>query len=207
MNAESQALNTSRLENLQSIDPKTLRKQAKRMLIKRALKLADTDRNFVLACGQSSKYFVDAKQMTMRADGLAILSRLIWEEIRDLNVDAVGGPTLGADPLAAGVSMLSYMMGAPIDFFVVRKERQDHGLGRRIEGADIAGKRVVLLEDVITTGSSLLNTIQAVRELDAEVVKLMAVVCRQDTAAETFAKGDMEYTSLFSLSELLDSLL
>ncbi|MDP8244234.1 MAG: orotate phosphoribosyltransferase [Candidatus Hinthialibacter antarcticus] len=207
MNAESQAFSTSRIENLLSLDIESVRKQAKRMLIKRALHVARDDRNFVLASGQPSKYFVDGKRVTMRADGLAILSRLVWEEIRDLDIDAIGGPTLGADPLAAGVSMMSYMAGRPIDFFVVRKERQQHGLGRRIEGADIANKRIALLEDVITTGASLLSVIQAVREQDAEVKKIVAVVCRQDTAAETFAKGNMEYTSLFSLSELLDAAL
>lgn len=205
MDAETQALSTSRLDILLSLDIETVRKQARRMLTKRALSFANSDRDFVLGSGKPSKNYIDAKTITMRAEGLAILSRLIWEEIRHLEIDAVGGPTLGADPLAAGVSMLSYMAGKPIDFFVIRKENQKHGLGKRIEGCDIHNKRVVLLEDVITTGGSLLAAIQAVREQNAEIKKIIAVICRQDTAKETFEKGDMEYTSLFTLSELLDA--
>lgn len=205
MNAALQAFSTSRIENLLSLDIESVRKQARRMLAKRALLFANDDRNFVLGSGQPTKYFVDGKQVSMRADGLAILSRLVWEEIRDLEIDAVGGPAMGAAPLAAGVSMMSYFAGSPVDFFVARKERQTYGLGRRIEGVDISNKRIALVEDVISTGASLLSIVQEARELNADIAKIVAVVCRQDTATETFAKGDMEYTSLFSLSDLLDA--
>ncbi|MBI1389992.1 MAG: orotate phosphoribosyltransferase [bacterium] len=186
------------------IDVPTARNKLKEIIQSRSLLFTTPERPFVLSSGQTSTFYVDGKKAVTSAEGLYCLSRLIWEEVQLLKADSVGGPTLGADPIAAGLSMFSYLAGRPIDSFIVRKDNKTHGARRRIEGADVRGKRVILVEDVITTGASVLSAIQAVREERAEIVEIIALIDREEGAAEVFRKGQMKYKSIFKISELLD---
>lgn len=194
-----------RFSNLLLLDDQYVREQLKRLLVKRSLMFANGERQFVLSSGQPSSCYVDSRLTSLRAEGIALLARLLWEEMKEVEADAIGGPLMGSLPLSVGLSFFAYLRGKPIDTFAVRKSKKSHGNACLIEGPDITGKRVILVDDVINTGATLMNSIQAVREQDAEIVKILAVVDREDLAAEIFAKGEMHYSSLFRLSELLDA--
>ena len=184
-------------------DAQVLRARLKELLIEKSLRIAQNGEQFVLSSGQTSSHYFDGKKTTTHPEGLFCVARLIWDQVDDLEADAVGGPVIGADPIVAGVALISQLMGHPLPCFMVRKESKGHGTRNRIEGAAIEGKRVVLIEDVITTGGSMLSAIQAVRESGAEIVKIIAVIDREQGAVNTFGKGDMEFQPLFTLSELL----
>jgi len=114
------------------------------------------DSPFKLASGRESPYYVDCRPVTHSAEGLALMGEIIFGLIKDLGVQAVGGLTMGADPLAHAVALVSYQKGQPINAFSVRKFTKDYGAGGRIVGDVKPGDKVVILEDVVTTGGSAL---------------------------------------------------
>ncbi|HOE69066.1 MAG TPA: orotate phosphoribosyltransferase [Candidatus Omnitrophota bacterium] len=154
-----------------------------------------------LASGKVSNYYIDGKQVTLDPQGLYMVGKMILRIAQAVNADAVGGPTLGADPIAAGVSLLSSHTGKPLKAFIVRKEAKDHGMQKMIEGPVLAaGDKVVMVEDVITTGGSVLKAIKAVEDLGAKVVKVICLVDRNEGAQETLAHYN--YAPIFTLKEL-----
>jgi len=154
-----------------------------------------------LASGKISQYYIDGKQVTLDAQGLFLAAKVILHMVQAAGADAVGGPTLGADPLAAAVSVLSSQSGNPLKAFIVRKESKDHGMQKMIEGPALTpGDKVVMLEDVITTGGSVLKAIQEVEQLGAKVVKTICLVDRNEGASETLA--NYHYTPIFTLQDL-----
>lgn len=154
-----------------------------------------------LASGKTSQFYIDGKQVTLDPQGVLITAKVILSMLQGAHVDAIGGPTLGADPIAAGVSLLSSQTGNPIKAFIVRKDAKPHGMQKMIEGPMIKeGDRVVMVEDVITTGGSVLKAIQEVEKLKARVVKIICLVDRNEGAVETLAPYN--YTPIFSLKEL-----
>ena len=154
-----------------------------------------------LASGKISQYYIDGKQVTLDAQGLFLAAKLILHMAQAAGADAVGGPTLGADPLAAAVSVLSSQSGKPLKAFIVRKEAKDHGMQKMIEGpALLPGDKVVMLEDVITTGGSVLKAIKEVEALGARIVKTICLVDRNEGASETLAS--YHYSPIFTLSDL-----
>jgi len=154
-----------------------------------------------LASGKISNYYIDGKQVTLDPQGILATGKMILHMSQAVGADAVGGPTLGADPIAAAVSLLSSHSGKPIKAFIVRKEAKDHGTQKVIEGPALAaGDKVVMVEDVITTGGSVLKAIQAVEATGAKVVKVVCLVDRNEGAAETLA--NYNYSPIFNLKEL-----
>jgi orotate phosphoribosyltransferase len=154
-----------------------------------------------LASGKVSQYYIDGKQVTLDAQGLFLAAKVILHIAQAAGADAVGGPTLGADPIAAAVSVLSSQSGKPLKAFIVRKEAKDHGMQKMIEGPVLApGDKVVMLEDVITTGGSVLKAIQEVEKLGAKVIKTVCLVDRNEGGAETLAKYN--YSPIFTLRDL-----
>ncbi len=154
-----------------------------------------------LASGKTSNYYIDGKQVTLDAQGLFLTGKIMLHMIQSSGADAVGGPTLGADPIAAAVSLLSSQSGKPLKAFIVRKEAKDHGMQKMIEGPAIQeGDKVVMVEDVITTGGSVLKAIREIEKLKAKVVKVICLVDRNEGAAETLA--DYNYSPIFNLQEL-----
>lgn len=154
-----------------------------------------------LASGKISNYYIDGKQVTLDPQGLFVTAKLILHMALAANADAVGGPTLGADPIAAAVSLLSSHSGKTVKAFIVRKEAKDHGMQKMIEGPALnAGDKVVMVEDVITTGGSVLKAIQAVEQLGAKVVKVVCLVDRNEGAFETLA--NYQYSPIFTLQDL-----
>lgn len=154
-----------------------------------------------LASGKKSDFYIDGKQVTLDAHGLLVTARTILAMLAGQHIDAIGGPTLGADPIAAAVSLLSVQTGNPIQAFIVRKEAKQHGMQKMIEGPVIKpGMRVVMVEDVITTGGSVLKAIQEVENLGAKIVKVICLVDRNEGAAELLAKYN--YSPIFELKEI-----
>ncbi len=177
-------------------DPK-LKEELLKLILEKAVVRGER----TLASGKKSNYYIDGKQVTLDAQGLLLTGKVILSMIHGVNADAIGGPTLGADPIAAAVALLSSHTGHPLKAFIVRKEAKDHGMQREIEGPAIKeGDRVVMVEDVITTGGSVLKAIQKVESLKARVVKVICLVDRNEGAVETLAAYN--YSPIFELSDL-----
>ena len=152
-----------------------------------------------LSSGKEADYYVDLRRATLHHEASPLIGQLLRELTEDLDFDAVGGLTLGADPVATAVM---HAPGRPIDSFVVRKEAKKHGMQRRIEGTDVEGKKVLVVEDTTTTGNSPLTAVAALREAGAEVVGVATVVDRETGAGDVIAAEGLEYRSLLGLGDL-----
>lgn len=154
----------------------------------------------VLSSGQQADYYVDLRRVTLSAAAAPLVGRVMLETTADLRYDAVGGLTLGADPVATAMLHAAAAAGRPLDAFVVRKEGKAHGLQRRIEGPEVAGRRVLAVEDTSTTGGSVLTAVEALREAGAEVVGVAVIVERG--AAETVRAAGLDYRAAYSTADL-----
>ncbi|OIR43568.1 orotate phosphoribosyltransferase [Corynebacterium sp. NML130628] len=152
-----------------------------------------------LSSGKEADYYVDLRRATLHHEAAPLIGKLLREMTADLEFDAVGGLTLGADPVATAVM---HADGRPIDAFVVRKEAKKHGMQRRIEGPSIVGKKVLVVEDTTTTGNSPLTAAEAVRAEGAEVVAVATVVDRATGAADALHEADLDYRFLLGLEDL-----
>lgn len=152
-----------------------------------------------LSSGREADYYVDLRRATLHHRAAPLIGRLMREMTDDLQFDAVGGLTMGADPV--GLAML-HAPGRPLDAFVVRKAAKAHGMQRQIEGPDVAGRRVLVVEDTTTTGNSPLTAVAALREAGAEVVAVATIVDRATGAGEAIAAEGLEYRFLLGLAEL-----
>lgn len=159
---------------------------------------------FTLASGRKSRYYVDARTTTFSAEGQALIGALGLQAIEaaGLKPDAVGGLTMGADPIACAIAHRSYLDGRPIDAFSVRKEAKSHGRGRRVEGGLEAGARAVVVEDVITTGGSAANACEALVEMGVETLAVLALLDREEGGREALESQGHRVVGLFTLSEL-----
>jgi orotate phosphoribosyltransferase len=160
------------------------------------------DQPFKLASGRESPYYVDCRPTTFSAEGLALIGEIVFEMLKNLGVDAVGGLTLGADPMAHAVALTSYLKGQPINSFSVRKEPKGHGAGRQVEGDVKSGDKVVIVEDVITTGGSTLKAIAAAQEFGLQVVKVIILVDREEGGREAVEQVFPWVEAVFTISEL-----
>lgn len=162
--------------------------------------------NFVLASGQKSEYYLDTRLTTLSAEGAALTSYLIWAMIQPViqDVQGVAGPSVGADPIVSGVCQFSYFVGNPIKGGYVRKENKVHGRGRLIEGPLEKNDNIIVLEDVITTGTSSLQAVNALREHGCNVEHLICLVLREERGKELLeVQGNLKVHCLFQASELL----
>jgi orotate phosphoribosyltransferase len=154
----------------------------------------------VLSSGQEADHYVDLRRVTLDGETAPLVGRVLLDLTADLAYDAVGGLTLGADPVATAVLHVAAAEGRRLDAFVVRKAEKAHGLQRRIEGPDVAGRRVLAVEDTSTTGGSVLTAVEALREAGAEVVGV-AVVVERGARAAVEAQG-LAYRAAYELAEL-----
>jgi len=154
----------------------------------------------VLSSGREADYYVDLRRVTLDGATAPLIGRLMLEVTAHLDYDAVGGLTLGADPVATAMLHAAAAQGRRLDAFVVRKSEKDHGLQRRIEGPDVAGRRVLAVEDTSTTGGSVLTAVEALRAAGAEVVGVAVIVERG--AAPAIAAAGLPYVTAYSLEEL-----
>ncbi|MBX2813693.1 MAG: orotate phosphoribosyltransferase [Myxococcales bacterium] len=164
-----------------------------------------------LASGKTSDFYIDCKQVTLSAEGHVLVGQCLWDRIRNhcsrtgRSVTAVGGLTLGADPLASAVAMTSALTGAPVAAFIVRKEPKGHGTGAWLEGvSDLSeGDELVVLEDVVTTGGSALKAVERVRARGFVVRTVFALVDRLDGGREAIADAGLELDTLFTRNDFI----
>ncbi len=154
----------------------------------------------VLSSGREADYYVDLRRVTLHSEAAPLVGRAMLDLTASWAYDAVGGLTLGADPVATAMMHTAAADGRRLDAFVVRKEGKAHGLQRRIEGPDVAGRRVLAVEDTSTTGGSVLTAVEALREAGAEVVGVAVLVDRG--AGEAVREAGLDYLAAFSLRDL-----
>ncbi|MFP5360051.1 MAG: orotate phosphoribosyltransferase [Actinomycetes bacterium] len=160
-----------------------------------------------LASGREADYYVDLRRITLHHRAAPLVGHVLLDALEEAgygpaDIDAVGGLTLGADPVATALLHAAASRGLDLDAFVVRKESKAHGLQRRIEGPDVAGRRVVAVEDTSTTGGSVLTAVEALREAGAEVVAVAVIVDRATGAREVIEEAGLPYLALYGLEDL-----
>ncbi len=180
-----------------------MKDRLKEMILQDAFQFSDTP-IFTLAHGGKSQFYFNCKRVTLDPEGLYLIGNLVFELTQDLDVQAIGGLTLGADPIANAVSYTSWMKQRAIQSFVVRKKEKDHGAVSLIEGKVKAGDRVVVIDDVITTGGSTLQAIAACRFAGLEVAKVVVLVDRQEmNGRQNIAKEVPDVQALFTRDEIM----
>ena len=158
--------------------------------------------DIVLASGKRSDFYINGKKVSLHPEGLWLIGMLLLEKLKQYpEITAVGGLTLGADPLASAVAALSHQTGQNLKAFLVRKEAKGHGTGSRIEGDLEAGEKVCIIEDTVTTGGSAKRAIEAALEVGAEVRVVMAIADREDPDAAPF-RAEWKVEALVTLSEI-----
>lgn len=154
----------------------------------------------ILSSGKEADYYVDLRRVTLDSEAAPLVGAAMLEATTNLDYDAVGGLTLGADPVATAMMHVAASQGRKLDSFVVRKAEKTHGLQRRIEGPDVAGRRVLAVEDTSTTGGSVMTAVEALREAGAEVVGV-AVIVERGARPKIEAEG-LPYVTVFELEDL-----
>ena len=172
------------------------------ILIERSFKLSDRP-VFRLASGRLSNYYIDCKPTTMSPEGLSVIGPLVLSMVNKWVVSAVGGLTLGADPIAYATAYASSLAGTPLSAFVVRKSAKDHGTCRLIEGPVSPGDRVAILEDVITTGGSTLKAIDAAKGFGLDIAGVVALVDRQEGGREVIESLGFHVVAVVTRDELV----
>jgi orotate phosphoribosyltransferase len=152
-----------------------------------------------LSSGKEADYYLDLRRVTLSAAAAPLVGQVLRNLTSDWEYDAVGGLTMGADPVAAA---MLHAPGRPLDAFVVRKEGKAHGLQRRIEGPDVTGRRVLAVEDTSTTGGSVLTAVEALREAGAEVVGVAVIADRDTGAREKVEAAGLPYRFVYGLADL-----
>lgn len=155
-----------------------------------------------LASGKEADYYVDLRRITFHAQAAPLVGRVMLELVSGWSFEAAGGLTMGADPVAAAMLHAAAADQQVLDAFAVRKQGKAHGLQRRIEGPDVAGRRVLAVEDTSTTGGSVLSAVEALREAGAEVVGVAVVVDRDTGAREAIEAAGLPYRHAFGLADL-----
>jgi orotate phosphoribosyltransferase len=156
--------------------------------------------DFVLSSGQRASWYIDLRRILLSGQAAPLAGRVMLDLTAHLDYDAVGGLTLGADPVATAMMHAASAAGQPLDAFVVRKEGKAHGLQRRIEGPDVAGRRVLAVEDTSTTGASVLTAVDALREAGADVVGVAVIVERG--AREPVTARGLPYLAAYDMGDL-----
>ncbi|MGJ5175577.1 orotate phosphoribosyltransferase [Bradyrhizobium oligotrophicum] len=160
-----------------------------------------------LASGRKSDFYFNLKPTMMDPEGATLLAELTYEALKDEGFDYIGGLEMGAVPLAGAIAQISWIKGHPIAAFFVRKKPKEHGARLAIEGLTrdetLAGKRIVVVEDVTTTGGSAMKAVETLREAGAEVALVFTMVDREEGAAETFAAAGLPFRALYKAREFL----
>lgn len=176
-----------------------LKKRLLALLKKEALKKG----RFVLSSGKISNYYLDGRLVTLTPEGAYLVASIILELIRDKNIAAIGGPTLGADPIVGALAVLSHIKQIPLKTFIVRKHTKGHGMKRQIEGPALKKRdRVILVDDVATTGKALLEAKEALDKLGVKVDRAIVMVDRCEGARENLARQGLKLESIFSIENL-----
>ena len=171
-------------------------------LVEQIRDLAVVHGEVTLASGRTADYYVDLRRVTLDGGTAPLIGRVMLDLVADWDFEAVGGLTLGADPVAVAMLHATAATGGRLDAFVVRKEGKAHGLQRRIEGSPVEGRRVLAVEDTSTTGGSVLTAVEALREAGAEVVGVAVIVDRDTGARERIEAAGLPYRYAVSARDL-----
>ena len=155
-----------------------------------------------LSSGREADHYVDLRRITLDGRSAPLVGTVMLDLTTDMDYEAVGGLTLGADPVAVAMLHAAAGRGRRLDAFVVRKSEKSHGLQRRVEGPDVAGRRVLAVEDTSTTGTSVLTAVEALREAGADVVGVAVIVDRSTGARERIEQAGLPYRAAYTLTEL-----
>ena len=157
----------------------------------------------ILSSGKESDYYVDARRVTLTAKGAYLCARLILDQVKDDPYDAIGGPTLGADPMLGAIGVVSLQAGRPVNTFIIRKAPKAHGKQQQVEGPELRkGSKVILIDDVATTGKAFLESLDVLIPMGIRVVKAVCVLDRGEGAREALAQKGVPLVALFSISEI-----
>ncbi len=178
---------------------KELKSKLLDLLKKRAFKKG----KFILSSGKESAYYLDGRIITLTPEGAYLVASIILNMLEGRRIDAVGGPTLGADPIVGALGVLSHIRGVPLKTFIVRKAAKEHGMQRQIEGPALKeNDRAILVDDVATTGKSLVEAKEALNKLGVKVGEVMVIVDRNEGAKENLAKAGCRLKSIFTIKDL-----
>lgn len=160
----------------------------------------------ILSSGKESDHYFDARRVTLSAAGAFLTAKIILEMSAFDKVEAIGGPTLGADPMVGAIASLSYQIGKPVKTFIIRKTPKAHGKQQQIEGPILTGKATaILIDDVATTGKAFLESLDVTDRMGIKVVKCIAVINRREGADEALAKRGCKLESIFTSEQFLKS--
>ena len=175
-----------------------LKKKLYALLEREALKKG----SFTLSSGKQSAYYLDGRIITLTPEGAYLVAAIILDMVRDLKIDAIGGPTLGADPIVGAVAYRAHEQNIPLKTFIVRKEAKGHGMQRRVEGPALArGERVVIVDDVATTGKALLEAKAVLDSLGVTVLQAIVIVDRNEGASERMRQAGIPLSSIFTIAD------
>jgi orotate phosphoribosyltransferase len=160
---------------------------------------------FILSSGKESNFYLDARLVTLSAAGAYLTARIMLDMIKDEDIDAIGGPTLGADPMVGAIASLSHQAGRPINTFIIRKAPKPHGKQQQIEGPLLKeGGSVVIIDDVATTGKAFVESIEILQKMNIKIKKAICVIDRGEGALEALAKLNVPLKSIFTIAEFLE---
>ncbi len=172
------------------------------IILERSFKYSENP-PFTLASGRQSNYYFNCKPTTLDPEGMNLIGSIIFDMIRDSSITAAGGLTLGADPIANALSVISYQKGKPIKSFIVRKDVKDHGTKSAIEGSVKAGDRVLIIDDVITTGGSTITAIEQARKAGLVVDRVITLIDREEGGRENIHKHVDNIQSILTRTEIM----
>ena len=172
------------------------------IILQRSFKYSD-DPPFTLASGRQSNFYFNCKPTTLDPEGMNLIGTIIFDMIRGSAITAAGGLTLGADPIANALSVISYQKGRPISSFIVRKDVKDHGTRSAIEGNVQAGDRVLIIDDVITTGGSTITAIEQARRAGLVVDRIITLIDREEGGRENIRKHAENIESVLTRTEIM----
>ena len=156
---------------------------------------------FTLSSGEKSNYYFDGRLVTLNPEGSFLIANEIFEIAKTNNASAIGGPTLGADPIVGATVLLSHQLGHPLDGFIVRNAPKDHGMGNQLEGIFNTGAGIIIIDDTCSTGGSLIRSADLVESAGANVIKIVTVLDRNQGGREKLESRGYQFTSLLRTGE------
>jgi orotate phosphoribosyltransferase len=177
-----------------------MREQLKKILLQKSVIIG---REFKLSSGRTSNFYVDARVTTLDPEGAFLCGKIFLEMLKDFKIDAIGGYSIGADPIVSSIAVLSYLEKRPIPAFIIRKDEKSHGTRKSIEGNIPLNGRVVLFDDVVTSGSSILKGVVQVEVRGCTVEAVMAVIDREEGGRREIEASGHAFFSIFTKSDLI----
>jgi len=188
----------SRIKNMDKLNRAELKEKLFNLLNQEALKRG----KFLLSSGKESNYYLDGRVITLNPQGAYLVASIILDMLKGEVLDAVGGPTLGADPIVGALAALSYIDEQPIKTFIVRKQAKEHGTLQQVEGPALKnGDRVILIDDVATSGKAILEAKQALDKIGVIADKAIVIVDRNQGATDNLAKAGVKLESIFKIAD------